>query len=963
MSTLFSYGAQRALAAAIIALSLAACGGGGNAAGTNNPGGGTTNPPPPPPSVVAPAISQHPQSQTVNDGQRASFAVTATGTSPLAYQWRRNGVDIAGATQSTYDIEVTSLADDTAQYSVVVSNSAGSVTSNASALTIVAIAPGVATQPLAQTVLAGASATFSVIARGSQPLQYQWRMNGVAIAGANSYSYTTNASGLGDSGALFDVMVSNTVGSVVSAGALLTVSQVTLAPEIIDQPASASAQVGGAVAFAVVASGTAPLHYEWKRNDVVVPNQNDSKLIVSPVSGPNHQDFYTVTVSNSAGSAVSAAAILSVTSQAGQIDLVAGLHGGSGNVDGSGGNAHFNYPLDVAVDSSGNLFIADSGNDVVRKMTPAGVVTTIAGTAGEKGYVDASGPSARFTSVHSIAVDSDGNVFVGDGYSIRRIAMNGTVTTLAGKPDESGYADGIGAAARFNMAGGELAAAPNGDVYVGDCENDVIRRVTPAGTVSTYAGTPNQSGSADGPVSSSTFNCPKALGFDTLGTLYVSDHDNHTIRKITAGNVTTLAGTPTPLGNDVDGTGSAASFGDVHDLAVASTGIISVLDGRVVRRVTAAGVVTTVAGSCCSYSYDGVGTAAGFFAIEGMAVDAAGYLYIADQTVHAIRKVAPDYAVSTLPLRLGTHGYGGNRDGDAATALFGGLIGITADTNGTMYVVDAMNNAIRKIDGTNVTTIATSLWGPKGISIAPDGNLYVPTIPFGVVVARVTPAGQVTALAGSHNNRGFADGIGEAALFRDITGVAADGNGNIYVADSRNNAIRKINIATRAVSTLAGNPQQPAGSADGVGAAARFNEPCGIEADSSGNIYVAECESHTIRKVTPTGVVTTIAGTADVAGYIDGAGAGALFSAPADVALDDNGNLYVAEQGNWLIRKITPQGIVSTVAGSKGLRGQVLGSLPGSLDVPIGLHARSLGGGNVELLVTIENAVIRITTQ
>ena len=179
-------------------------------------------------------------------------------------------------------------------------------------------------------------------------------------SGATSSSYVTSARALGDSGALYDVRVSNTAGIVASAGALLTVNDVVVPPSILTQPASANARVGGAVAFAIVAAGTAPLHYVWSRNDVVIPNQNDATLlIVASVSGLNDQDRYSVTVSNSAGSVISSTATLSVTAQTGQMDLVAGLYGGQGNVDGSGANAHFQSPSDVAADSSGNLFIAD----------------------------------------------------------------------------------------------------------------------------------------------------------------------------------------------------------------------------------------------------------------------------------------------------------------------------------------------------------------------------------------------------------------------------------------------------------------------------------------------------------------------------------------------------------------------------------------------------------------------------
>jgi sugar lactone lactonase YvrE len=245
-----------------------------------------------------------------------------------------------------------------------------------------------------------------------------------------------------------------------------------------------------------------------------------------------------------------------------------------------------------------------------------------------------------------------------------------------------------------------------------------------------------------------------------------------------------------------------------------------------------------------------------------------------------------------------------------------------------------------------------------GISLDSDGSIYVGDNGLGAIF-RVTPSGTVSVLAGGSGNHGSQDGVGSAAQFAIPTGVATDGNGNVYVGDA--SAIRKIVIATGEVSTLAGNAFID-GSADGTGASARFNRPCGIEADHAGNVYVADCSNHTIRKVTPSGVVTTLAGTAGVAGYVDGDISAALFYAPADVALDDNGNLYVADQGNFLVRKITPAGVVSTVAGIKGLQGQAVGPLPASLGIPVGIHARTLSGGGVELLLTIEHGVVRILT-
>jgi hypothetical protein len=976
----------RPLIFVVLALGFSACGGGGGG------GGGGSTPPNVPPvappaqgeTVVAPAVTLQPQAAAADDGQPATFTIAASGTAPLTYQWYRDGQIVPGATSASYAIGAVGLQDDGAQYTVVVGNSGGAVTSQSAVLTVVPVAPTLTTQPQAQMVLEGATATFTSVAAGSAPLHFQWRKNSVAISGANNASYVTPATAGGDSGALFDVVVSNAAGSIASATALLTVGTVPVAPSIVAAPQSAAEPVGGAIAFAVVASGTAPLSYQWLRNGVDIANATTSTLIVAPVSGLNDHDSYTVRVSNVAGSVVSGAAQLTVATQAGQIDLLAGTHAGEGNNDGTGGNAHMRTPTDVAFDAAGNMFIADTGNATVRKVTPGGVVTTLAGLAGTFAYVDGTATTARFKGVRAVAASSSGDVFVVDGTAIRKITPAGVVTTFAGAENASGYADGTGGNARFStLIYTQIAVASDDSLYVADCDNEVIRKITPAGVVSTFAGIPNQSGSADGPTSSATFSCPSGVAVDSADNLYVADADNHIVRKISAGVVSTLAGTATPFGNDHDGIGAAASFRDPRALTVDSGGNVFVVDFRLIRKITPAGVVTTFAGKT-SFGGDGVGTAAYLPFPQGIAVDGADNLFVADRSLNAIRKITPAAVVTTFPNAQGDWGYEGYADATGANARFYTPVGVTTDSSGNAYVVDSMNCSVRKIDGNGVVTLVAGnanfnplmgnncsgaqppLDSAKGIAMDAAGNFYVSNQSSYPNIRKVTPAGVVSVLAGPLGNElghmhGIQDGVGNAARFGDPAGVAFDGNGNLFVADIEFNTIRKIVIATRQVSTLAGNPLVAGGFANGAGTAALFNEPAGIATDTAGNIYVADVVNHCIRKVTQSGVVTTLAGQPGVAGYVDGPANLALFSAPIDVAVDAAGNVYVADTVNWLIRKITPAGVVSTVAGTKGLKGQALGPLPGSMNQPVGIHAHSPGSSGVELLVTIDHGVVRIS--
>src|SRR5213078_3910149 len=211
--------------------------------------------------LVAPTITTQPASQTVSAGQTATFTVAATGTAPLSYQWQKNGTAIGGAIAASYTTPATTASDNGDQFTVVVSNAAGSVTSRAAALTVNAalVAPTITTQPASQTVSTGQTATFTVTATGTAPLSYQWQKNGTVIGGATAASYTTPATTASDNGDQFTVVVSNAAGSVTSRAAALTVSATLVAPTITTQPASQTVTAGQTATFTVTDTGTAPL--------------------------------------------------------------------------------------------------------------------------------------------------------------------------------------------------------------------------------------------------------------------------------------------------------------------------------------------------------------------------------------------------------------------------------------------------------------------------------------------------------------------------------------------------------------------------------------------------------------------------------------------------------------------------------------------------------------------------------
>lgn len=650
---------------------------------------------------------------------------------------------------------------------------------------------------------------------------------------------------------------------------------------------------------------------------------------------------------------------------------------GPGNLDGSVSEAAFYGPRGMAADSAGNTYVADAYNHAIRKISAQGVVTTLAGGSGVSGTANGTGTAAQFNSPHGIAIDSTGVVFVADSdnHTIRKITSAGVVTTFAGVAGTAGSTDGIGAAARFSRPVA-LAFDSLGNLFVAEQANHVIRKILPDGTVSTYAGTAQAFGQPPnpGPRATAVFSNPYGLAIDSQNNIYVADYGNHVIQKISStiddvsifagaanasgtvngvggvarfnvpnsiavdasdnlyvaddegrivrkitqtATVSTLAGTPLLTGS-ADGTGSIASFGTLWGLVVSNNVLVAADAGNNnIRKLTLAGVASTFSGSAAvSGSTDAVGTAARFHTPYGAAYDANGNAYITDNSSHTVRKVTAAGAVTTIAGADGDSGSADGTGGVGGTARFNSPTGIAVDAAGNIYVSDYNNHTIRKIsaDYTQVTTVA----GAAGVG-------------------------------------GDTNGPAANARFSNPDGLALDTAGNLYVADTGNSIIRKITASTGAVSTLAGSSGIN-GAQDGTGTAARFDLPTGVAVDASGNVYVTDLINHTIRKVTSAGVVTTFAGTAGSSGSTNGTGTAARFKEPYGIAIDSAGNLYVTDYANSLVRKVTPAGVVSTLAGTAGSTGVRLGSLPGVLT---GMYGLAIYG--TQMLLLVNNGAVLVS--
>jgi sugar lactone lactonase YvrE len=340
------------------------------------------------------------------------------------------------------------------------------------------------------------------------------------------------------------------------------------------------------------------------------------------------------------------------------VSTLAGQPLTSGSADGTGGAARFYYPSGIAADTAGNLYLADTDNNTIRKIVAStGVVTTIAGLAGSSGNADGTGSAARFNNPSGVAVDGAGNIYVADtlNNTLRKVTAAGAVSTLAGQAGVSGGVDGSGTGAQFFGPQG-LAIDASGNVLVADSNNHTIRKVVPStGAVTTVAGLAGIVGIADGAGSAARFDFPSAVTLNGSGNLFVADTDNNTIRAISpAGVVSTLAGSAGYSGG-ADGTGSSARFNSPSDLAVDSSGNIYVADtdNFTIRKVVSStGTVTTLAGLAgTSGSADGLGTAVRFYHPAGIAVDSSSSLYIADTDNHTLRLglLAAAPAIQTQP--------------------------------------------------------------------------------------------------------------------------------------------------------------------------------------------------------------------------------------------------------------------------------------------------------------------------